>query len=77
MWVLVSGRRTGDTGARLEVRLYSFDGTEVKSLWSRDALVAESVRVEGDSITLEYDEQYHTIAPRVVEKHYLVSFGVL
>ena len=77
MWLLVSGRRTGDTGARLNVRLYSFDGAEVKSLWSRDALVAGSVLVEGDSITLEYDEQYHTAAPRVVEKHYLAPSGVL
>jgi len=75
MWVLVSGRRIGDSGARLNVRLYAFDGSKVKSLWSRGALVAGSVRVEGDAITLEYEEEYHSTAPRVVERHFLARRG--
>jgi hypothetical protein len=54
------GKAFGDTGSRLQVRLYSFDGVGVRTVWQRDELTGGLVSVAGRSVTLEYDKEYHS-----------------
>ncbi len=55
-WFLAWGRVVGDTRARLKVRLYSFDGFSVRTVWSRDELRGGGVKIEDDgSVTLTYE----------------------
>jgi hypothetical protein len=58
VWYLAWGTVIGDTGARLKLRLYTFDGFDVKTTWVRDNLRGGSLTLSasGDQITLEYDE---------------------
>lgn len=57
VWYLAWGMVIGDTGARLKVKLYAFDGFSMRTVWSRDALRGGSVRVERDgSVTLTHIE---------------------
>jgi hypothetical protein len=68
---LACGVVIGDTGARLKLRLYTFDGYDVKTTWVRDDLRGGTVTISdsGDQITLEYDEPYPegtTASPRHV-----------
>ncbi len=55
-WWLVWGQRFGDTGARRHLRLYSFDGDSLSTLWALDDLSAGDVTVDKDrrTIVLEY-----------------------
>jgi len=66
-WWLAWGQTIGDTGARRKVRLYSFDGDTVKTLWQRDGLEAARVRVAEDKKTIildYYQRQGSPEAPR-------------
>jgi hypothetical protein len=58
-WYLVWGKRLGDTGARLNIRLYGFDGKSVRTIWQRDDLSGGWAQVTDNSVTLEYFKQYH------------------
>lgn len=51
-WWLAWGQTIGDTGARRKVRLFSFDGENVKTLWMRDNLEAGNVSVGKDRRTI-------------------------
>ena len=54
-WWLVWGQTIGDTGARRRVRLYSFDGESLKTLWARDGLSAGDISVGKDHRTILID----------------------
>ena len=51
----LSGTRYGDTGSRLRVQLFEFDGSEVRPLWQREGLVRGQLTVAGDRFSIEYD----------------------
>jgi hypothetical protein len=53
-WFLVYGKRFADSGARSEVVLYSFDGTQFQTKWSRSELSALRLNVDGDTLDLNY-----------------------
>jgi hypothetical protein len=74
-WFLAWGREFGDTGGRLRVRLYAFDGRGVRTIWQRDDLTWGSVTVSGRSVTLEYDREYHS-AERTRETLYVEPDGL-
>ena len=75
VWVLAWGRIYGNTGGNLLVRLYAFDGTEVRSIWQREDLTWGKVTVSGPSVTLEYDKDYHS-AERVRETLHVAPEGL-
>jgi hypothetical protein len=56
VWYLAWGAVIGDTRARLKLRLYSFDGFDVKTIWTRDDLSGGSVAISGDQVLLDYYE---------------------
>lgn len=57
VWYLAWGRVIGDTGARLRIRLFGFDGWTVWTVWERDDLRGGGVKViSPDEIRLEYYE---------------------
>ncbi len=68
-WFLAWGRVFGDTGGRLRLRLFAFDGTGVKGIWQRDALHAGVATVSRKSVVLEYDREYRS-SERVRETLY-------
>lgn len=74
-WFLAWGRMCGDTGGDLNVRLYAFDGREVRMMWQRDDLIWGAVTVSHGSATLEYDKEYHS-AERVRETLYVTPNGL-
>jgi hypothetical protein len=78
MWFLVSGFRFGDTGTRLKIRLYSYNGAGVRTVWQRGNLTAGEVSVSNDVITLEYNRQYHSSDPhnRLHEEFQIVPDGL-
>jgi len=43
-WFLAWGFKIGDSGARLAIRLYAFNGDEVRVVWKRDGLAAGTLR---------------------------------
>ena len=51
---VVWGKAFGDTGSRLKIRVYGFDGTAEKVLYSRNGLVRGLASLAGDQITLSY-----------------------
>lgn len=55
-WWLVWGQVYGNTGALRKLRLYSFDGVVIRTVWSRDDLFGGMVRLGEDSkrVYLEY-----------------------
>lgn len=56
-WYLAWGMVIGDTGARLRLRLYAFDGFSLRTVWARDGLRGGGVKIESDgSVTLKYFE---------------------
>ncbi len=57
-WFLVWGKTFGDTGSRVKLRLYAFDGTDVKTLWRRDDLTYGKVAVTRNSVKLDYEKKY-------------------
>ena len=62
-WFVVWGMTIGDTGARLRLRLYEFDGATVRTVWKRDGLIGGIATVSKDSVTLEYDREYRSTDP--------------
>jgi hypothetical protein len=56
LWYLVWGKTVGDTGARLRLRLYGFDGFSVRTISRRDDLEGGTVKLSGDRVILEYNE---------------------
>ncbi len=75
-WYLVWGSMNGDTGARLALRLYAFDGTSVRTVWKRDGLVRGKVHVSGGQVTLEYEKAYQSNEPRVTEILFVTTNGL-
>jgi hypothetical protein len=59
-WILAWGKTFGDTGARLQLRLYAFDGSEAPAIWQKDGLIRGDVTISGRSVTLGYDKDYHS-----------------
>jgi hypothetical protein len=51
-WWLVWGQTIGDTGARRKIRLYSFDGNQIKTIWQRGELAAGRIKVLEDRKTI-------------------------
>jgi hypothetical protein len=74
-WFLAWGKVFGDTGSRLRLRLYAFDGTSVKTIWQRDGLSAGLVTVSRKSVSLEYDKEYRS-PERMHETLYPSSDGL-
>lgn len=74
-WFLAWGKLFGDTGSRIKLRLYTFDGESAKAVWQRDGLVGGSVSVTGNSVSLEYDKEYHS-AERVHETMHIAPDGL-
>ena len=62
-WFLAWGTTIGDTGTRLKIRLYAFDGATVRTVWKRDGLIAGEIKVSADSINLEYNREYKSSDP--------------
>ncbi len=75
-WYLAWGAVIGDTGARLDLRLYAFDGTSVRTVWKRDGMVRGEVHVSGGQITLEHERAYQSHDPRVTETLYVTPNGL-
>ena len=55
-WHLAWGRAIGDTGARLRVRLYGFDGWRIRTISERDNLRRGILKISGSTVTLTYEE---------------------
>ena len=51
------------SGNGLKIRLYSYNGDTVRTLWGRDDLSYGRIKVEPDSITLDYDRAYNSPDP--------------
>jgi hypothetical protein len=82
-WWLSWGQTIGDTGARRKVRLYSFDGKELKTVWQRDELSDGNVAVGKDrkTVTIEYYRKEGTAGVprppvRVHEEWYVTPNGL-
>lgn len=76
-WYLVWGSRLGDTGARLDLRLYGFNGTSVRLISRRDDLIGGVIQVSDRSVTLEYDKEYHAPERDRIREVMLVTPGGL
>jgi hypothetical protein len=74
-WYLVWGNRLGESGSRLNMRLYGFDGNSVRTIWQRDDLEGGTVEVTDNSVTLEYFKKYHD-AESVHEVLYVMPDGL-
>jgi hypothetical protein len=77
-WWLASGQIIGNSRARQILRLYSFDGNKLKTIWSRDDLPGGKVTVSKDrrSVVLEYEQDTGTYdRPRTqrVEEEWLLT----
>jgi len=57
VWYLLWGMQIGDTGARLKLRVYAFDGFTVRTAWQREGLRGGDVTISGRQITLNYYER--------------------
>jgi hypothetical protein len=77
-WFLTWGKTIGDTGSRLKIRLYAFDGVTVRTVSKRDELIAGEITVSADSVSLEYDREYKSTDPnnRVHESLHVSSDGL-
>lgn len=53
-WFLACGHHFGDSGGRLTLRLYAFDGDEARVIWKRDELSHGDVEVSGNTVKLNY-----------------------
>jgi hypothetical protein len=62
-WFLVWGKTIGDTGSRLRIRLYAFDGNTVHAIWKRDDLTYGEITASPTSVDLEYDREYKSTDP--------------
>lgn len=55
-WFLAWGVPINSSRATKNLRLYSFDGIKVRTVWNRDGLDYGKVTVKPDSVTLEYED---------------------
>ena len=53
---VVWGRAYGDTGSRLKIQVFSFDGREARAVYSRDELVRGIASFESGRIALSYQD---------------------
>lgn len=74
-WLLAWGKWFGDTGSRLHLRLYGYNGASVGTVWKRDELVRGAIQVSPTGVTLEYDKEYHS-AERVREVLHVTANGL-
>ena len=56
-WFLAWGFKIGDSGARLAIRLYAFNGDGVRVVWKRDGLAGGNVEVSGNTVAISYFRQ--------------------
>lgn len=56
VWYLAWGKVIGDTGARLKMRVYAFNGGSVRTVWQKDGLFGGSVEINRDQVILHYLE---------------------
>jgi hypothetical protein len=77
-WFLAWGFPIGNPGTPVNVRLYAFDGANVRTVWKRDDLTRGTVTVSKDSVILEYDREYHSPDPnnRVREVLHVTPSGL-
>jgi len=59
-WFLTWRETFGDTGARLRLRLFAFDGTRAGRIWSENERIAGKVSVSKSSVELSFDKEYHS-----------------
>ena len=69
VWYLAWGHLIGDSGTRLKLRLYSFDGAEVRTVWSREGLTWGRVEITDGSVVLDYAEKYAPTEAGVKQIH--------
>jgi hypothetical protein len=75
-WFLTWGTTVGDTGARLRLFLYAFDGRQVRTIWSREGLSEGLVQVHPDSIILDYNRAYNDYSTHVHEMLHVTPNGL-
>ena len=68
-WYLAWGQRLGDTGSRLNVRIYGFNGVTARTVWKRDDLVRGNLQLLDGAVTLDYEERYAPTEPGVKHVH--------
>ncbi len=74
-WFLAWRKTFGDTGSRLRLRLFAFNGTDWRPLWRRDELTAGEVSVSKSYIQLSFAKEYHS-ALRVIERYKISLTGM-
>lgn len=76
LWYLVWGNRLGDTGTRLRIRLYAFNGAKVRTVWkSSDLTHGVMQEVAAKSITFNYEKVYNS-GQRTYENLYITPNGL-
>jgi hypothetical protein len=60
-WFLASGQRIGGTGALIDVRLYAFNGEQIRLVWKREGLIRGTVEVTPNSVGLEFFKEYRPL----------------
>jgi hypothetical protein len=58
----------------LDLRLYGYNGTSVRTVWKRDGLFGGAIQVSPTSVSLEYDKEYH--GPSVHEVLHVTANGL-
>jgi hypothetical protein len=56
-WFLVWGVGFGNSQGSLYLRLYAFDGSNVRTIWKRGPVIAGQVTVTPDSLALDYRDE--------------------
>lgn len=54
VWFLTWGQPFGDSRGTKHVRLYAFDGGDVRTIWRRDSLGGGRIMTTADTVTLDY-----------------------
>ena len=52
-----------DTGQRVLLRLYRYDGIDTRVIWHRDGLTFGTVSVNNDRVIVEFDREYRSTDP--------------
>lgn len=74
VWYLVWGTRWGDNGGRLQVRLYGFDGSSLRTIYQREGLYGGSLTVSGDRVDISYqDFERRFIVEQAIHEHYRIG----
>jgi len=77
-WFLAWGMTIGNPGTPLKLRLYSFDGNAVRTVWKRDDLTKGKVTLSGNTVVLDYDRDYPSTGPnnRIEETLHVTGNGL-